>query len=103
MFKKSIILFTIIFFIFSPSVFSAQKININKATKAELSQLTGIGEKYAERIIEYRNKNGNFKKIEDLLNVKGIGEKTLLKNKDKLTVGLEKSIEKNKDKTKKKL
>jgi competence protein ComEA len=84
-------------------VFSAQKININKATKAELSQLTGIGEKYAERIIEYRNKNGNFKKIEDLLNVKGIGEKTLLKNKDKLTVGLEKSIEKNKDKTKKKL
>lgn len=81
MFKKFIIFFSVIFFIFSSTGFTAQKIDINNATKAELSQLVGIGEKYAERIIEYRKKNGNFKKVEDLLNVKGIGQKTLLKTR----------------------
>lgn len=49
-------------------------ININKANKEELQQLQGIGESTAEKIIEYRNQNGNFKQIEDLKNVPGIGE-----------------------------
>jgi len=62
------------------------KINLNKATAAELSQLKGIGMKYAERIVEYRDKNGPFKQIEDLLKVQGIGPKTLEKNKDRITV-----------------
>ncbi|MGE4518880.1 MAG: ComEA family DNA-binding protein [Desulfobacteraceae bacterium] len=86
MLKKIILIISIVFFMISGTGFASQKIDINKAGKTELSQLTGIGEKYAERIIEYRNKNGNFTKIEDLLQVKGIGEKTLMKNKDKLTV-----------------
>jgi competence protein ComEA len=62
------------------------KINLNKATVKELSQLKGIGMKYAERIVQYRDKNGPFKNVEDLLNIQGIGPKTLEKNKDRITV-----------------
>jgi competence protein ComEA len=62
------------------------KINLNKATVEELSQLKGIGMKYAERIVQYRDKNGPFKNVEDLLNVQGIGSKTLEKNKDRIIV-----------------
>jgi competence protein ComEA len=65
---------------------NAGKINLNKATAAELSQLKGIGMKYAERIVQYRDKNGPFKNVEDLLNVQGIGLKTLEKNKDRIIV-----------------
>lgn len=49
-------------------------ININKATQEELQQLQGIGESTAAKIIEYRNQNGDFKQIEDLKNVPGIGD-----------------------------
>ncbi len=61
-------------------------VNINTATQAQLESLPGLGAKVAERIIEYRQKNGNFKKVEDLMNVKGIGEKSFLKLKPLLTV-----------------
>ena len=61
-------------------------ININTATQAQFESLPGLGAKVAQRIIEYRQKNGNFKKIEDLMNVKGIGEKSFLKLKPMLTV-----------------
>lgn len=64
----------------------AGKINLNKATAAELSQLKGIGMKYAERIVEFRDQNGPFKQVEDLLKVQGIGPKILEKNKDRITV-----------------
>lgn len=57
----------------------AGKINLNKATATEISQLKGIGMKYAERIVEFRDKNGPFKHVEDLLKVPGIGQKTLEK------------------------
>ena len=46
-----------------------------------------IGKAYAERIVEYRQKNGPFKRVEDLLNVRGIGEKTFDRIKDRLTLG----------------
>ena len=62
------------------------KVNLNKATVAELTQLKGIGQKYAERIVEFREKNGPFTKTEDLMNVKGIGLKIWEKNKDLITV-----------------
>ena len=64
----------------------AGKINLNKATVEELIQLKGIGQKYAERIVEFREKNGPFKKAEDLMNVPGIGQKILEKNKDRIVV-----------------
>ena len=51
------------------------KVNINKATVPDLVKIKGIGQKYAERIVAYRDKNGPFKTIEDITNVKGIGPK----------------------------
>ncbi|HKQ96916.1 MAG TPA: helix-hairpin-helix domain-containing protein [Candidatus Polarisedimenticolia bacterium] len=63
------------------------KININTASAEELQSLPGIGPSYAQRIVEHREKNGPFKKVEDLLNVRGIGEKTFEKIRDRLTIG----------------
>jgi competence protein ComEA len=61
-------------------------VNLNTATQAQLEALPGLGPKVAQRILEYRQKNGNFKKVEDLMNVKGIGEKSFLKLKPLVTV-----------------
>ena len=62
-------------------------LNLNAATEAQLEALPGIGAATAARIVEYRKKNGGFKKVEDLMNVKGIGEKSFLKLKALITVG----------------
>ena len=62
------------------------KININKASVEELAQLKRVGLKFAERIVEFRNKNGPFKKPEDIMKVKGIGFKTWELNKDLIVV-----------------
>jgi competence protein ComEA len=61
-------------------------INLNTATIDQLETLPGIGRKTAERIVEYRTKAGGFKRIEDLMNVKGIGEKSFLKLKPLVVV-----------------
>ena len=66
---------------------SGAAVNLNTATVSQIATLPGIGEKAAQRIIEYREKNGGFKKIEELMNVKGIGEKSFLKLKPLITVG----------------
>ncbi|HKB07493.1 MAG TPA: helix-hairpin-helix domain-containing protein [Candidatus Polarisedimenticolia bacterium] len=65
----------------------SEKVNINTAGVDELVALPGIGKAYAERIVEYRQKNGPFKKVEDLLNVRGIGEKTFDRIRERLTIG----------------
>ena len=61
--------------------------NLNTATAADLEGLPGIGAKTAARIVEYRQKNGPFKKVEELMNVRGVGEKNFLKLKPQLAVG----------------
>lgn len=61
-------------------------ININTANTKELEKITGIGPAYAKNIIDYRNTNGPFHKIEDIVNVKGIGPKTFEKMKSEITV-----------------
>lgn len=61
-------------------------ININTADKNALESLPSVGEKTAERIIQYREKNGQFKSIEDLKNVSGIGDKKYEQIKDMITV-----------------
>jgi competence protein ComEA len=61
-------------------------VNLNTATAADLEKLPGIGPATAARIVEYRQKNGAFKKAEELMNVQGIGEKTFLKLKSLVTV-----------------
>ncbi len=65
----------------------AAVVNINTATVEQLDGLPGIGAKLAARIVDYRQKNGGFKKIEDLMNVQGIGEKNFLKLKPLITLG----------------
>ncbi|MBT1280420.1 helix-hairpin-helix domain-containing protein [Thermoanaerobacter sp. CM-CNRG TB177] len=64
----------------------SEKININTATKEELETLPGIGPVTAERIIEFRENKGFFKKIEDIMNVPRIGPKMFEQIKDKITV-----------------
>jgi competence protein ComEA len=66
-------------------------ININTASATDLQTLPGIGAKTAGRIIEYRQKNGPFKKIEELMNVRGVGEKNFLKLKNQISVGAPRS------------
>ena len=61
-------------------------INLNSATATELEKLPGVGPAMATRILEYRQKSGGFKKIEELMNVKGIGEKSFLKLKALVTI-----------------
>ncbi len=61
-------------------------VNLNAASVAQLESLPGIGAKTAALIVEYRQKNGGFKKVEELMNVKGIGEKSFLKIKALVTV-----------------
>lgn len=61
-------------------------VNINKATENELSTLPGIGNSLATRIVEYRKQNGNFKTIEDIKNVSGIGESKFANIKDFISI-----------------
>jgi competence protein ComEA len=64
----------------------ALQVNLNTATVADLQELPGVGAKVAARIVEYRQKQGPFKKIEELMYVQGIGEKSFLKLRPQITV-----------------
>jgi comEA protein len=69
------------------STASKARININTASASELESLPRIGPKVAQRIIDFRTKNGSFKKVEEIMKVQGIGEKVYDQIKDLITVG----------------
>lgn len=68
-------------------VSETDRININTATAAELTQISGIGDVIAQRIVDYREENGDFTSLEELTNVAGIGEKRLASILEAATVG----------------
>lgn len=93
--KRFISIFIVLSFftVFTTYSYPAQKksseskiININTAKIDQLAELPRIGKKTAKRIIEFRSKNGKFKRVQDLMKVKGIGEKIFKKLKRLITV-----------------
>lgn len=101
--EKNLVLLTVLFILLSILCFAMQKntitevshaeakavqyfIDINTADAEELSTLSGIGPSLASRIVEYRNKNGDFKSINELAKVSGIGKSTIEKIKDYIKV-----------------
>lgn len=62
-------------------------IDLNRATARELIQLPGVGEVIAKRIVDFREEHGPFKRVEDLMKVKGIGEKSLKKIRPYIRIG----------------
>ena len=91
----AVILFLIInnqLSIINSSAADGPKVNINTASVSELTTLPGIGEVKAKAIIEYRVANGGFKSIEEIMEVKGIGEKTFIKIKDMIYVEPQKKM-----------
>lgn len=62
-------------------------IDLNTASVAQLNELSGIGNAKAQAIVEYRDKNGPFESVDDLRNVKGIGDKLLAQLRSQLSVG----------------
>lgn len=83
MVKKFIL--TMMFVLFS-TVAAIAGVNINKADVAALDALPGIGTAKATAIVEYRNEHGNFKSVDELSKVKGIGPKLMEKLRDQVTV-----------------
>jgi competence protein ComEA len=68
------------------AVSAMEQVNINTASVEQLMELDRVGAKYAQRIVEYRETVGPFEKPEDIMNVKGIGEKTWNANKSRIVV-----------------
>jgi competence protein ComEA len=86
MFKKVLMSLFLAMVLSTGFAYAMDKININTATQSELQLLNGVGESTAAAIIQYREENGMFKSVEDLVNVKGIGSKKIETLTDNMTV-----------------
>ncbi len=69
------------------TLFATEEVDINTADKEALTTLSGVGESFAERIINYREQNGAFETVQELTQISGIGQSLIEKNKDILTAG----------------
>jgi len=84
---KIVRILSIAFFLFAATPVLAEVVNINQADAAALAEhLNGIGMVKAKEIVKYRDTNGKFESIEELSNIKGIGEKTVEKNRDNMSL-----------------
>ena len=83
---KSILLSLVLAFA-SFAAIAAEPVDINRADAAQLATLNGVGPAKAEAIVAYREKNGPFQSVDQLAEVKGIGLKTVDKNRDMLRAG----------------
>jgi competence protein ComEA len=81
---KNWILALVAFFVLAGSALAA--VNINTATKEELTSLKGVGDKRAQEIIDYRKKNGDFKSVDELEKVPGIGPGIMKQIRSQVTV-----------------
>ena len=89
-------LLIVILALFSINIY-AKPVNVNTADAKTISEsLKGIGQKKAEEIVRYRSENGTFKSSDDLINVKGIGQKTIDKNAGDILVTRSKAAKKAK-------
>jgi len=86
MFKKVLMSLVLAMVLSTGLAFAMDKVNLNTATQSELQTLNGVGEATASAIILYREENGMFKSVEDLVNVKGIGSKKIETLADSVTV-----------------
>ena len=86
MFKKWIVALLLAFSLSSFAAFAADKININTASTDELQLLNGVGPSTANAIVQYCEQNGAFGSVEDLANIKGIGEKKVANIAENVTV-----------------
>jgi len=86
MFKKWIVALLLAFSLSSFAAFAADKININTASADELQLLNGVGPSTANAIVQYREQNGAFANVDDLVNIKGIGEKKVATIAENVTV-----------------
>ncbi len=66
---------------------AVERVDLNAADRPALEALPGIGPRTAELIIEYRNETGGFKKVEELMNIRGIGERTFLRLRELVRIG----------------
>jgi competence protein ComEA len=93
---KNWILALVAFFVLAGSALAA--VNINTATKEELTSLKGVGDKRAQEIIDYRKKNGDFKSVDELEKVPGIGPGIMKQIRSQVTVSGKTTAAKSTDK-----